>query len=102
MFRYQADGFGDVAEIGSAIGTKLGYVLGGADRFLDDGAFSGGKVKGQTHDLKRKQQIGEDNGGVDAKNARGAERILARAGGRMGSHTPHHRGGQRQPKRDLK
>ena len=73
MFRDQAHGFGDVAEIGGAVGAELSDVFRGADRLLDDGAFSGGEVKGQAHDFERKQEVGEDDGGVDSENFGGGD-----------------------------
>src|SRR5580698_11437317 len=50
MFRNQANGFGDIAEFGGAVGAELGDVFFGADGLLDDGAFSGGEMKWQAHD----------------------------------------------------
>ena len=73
MFRYQAHGFGDVAEFGGAVGAELSHVFGGADGLLDDRAFSGGKMKGQAHDFEREQEVGEDDGGVDAEKFGGGD-----------------------------
>ena len=49
------------------VGAELGYVFVAADRPFDDGAFASREMKGQAHDLERKQQIGENYGGVDAE-----------------------------------
>ena len=73
MFRDQAHGLGDIAEIGGAVGAELGNVFGSADRLLDHGAFAGGEMKGQAHDFERKQEVGEDDGGVDLKKFSGGD-----------------------------
>ena len=53
MLRDQRDRFGDVAEIGGAVGAQVGDVFFAAHGLLDDGTFSGGEVKGQAHDFER-------------------------------------------------
>ena len=45
----------------------------GADGLLDHRAFGGGEVEGQTHDFQRKQQVGKDDGGVDAQSLGGGD-----------------------------
>ena len=61
-------GFGNVAEVGGAIGAQAGNVFGGADGLLDFRALSGGEVKGQAHDFERKKKVGEDDGRIDFEN----------------------------------
>ena len=41
MFGYQAHGFGNVSQIGGAIGAEANYVVFLAQRLFDDWAFSG-------------------------------------------------------------
>ena len=61
-----------------------------ANRLFDDRTFAGREMKGQSHDFERQQQIGEDNGGVDAEDLgggdghlRGQRRLLANFQQRM-------------------
>src|SRR5579863_3884240 len=61
MFGDKTHGFGDVAEFGGAVGTKLRDVFFGADGLFDNGAFAGGKMKGQSQDFELKQKVGENN-----------------------------------------
>jgi len=55
------------------VGTELSYVFSSAHRLLDYGAFSGGEMKGQAHDFERKQEVGENDGGVDLENFGGSD-----------------------------
>ena len=67
MFGYQAHGFGNESEIEGTISAKAGYFGFLAQRFVDDWALSGGEMDGQAHDFQRKEQVGEDDGRVDAQ-----------------------------------
>jgi len=73
MFCDQAHGLGNVAEFRGLVDAELSYVLLGADGFLDDRAFSRGEMKGQAHDFEWKQEVGEDDGGVDAEKFSGGD-----------------------------
>ena len=73
MFRDETHSFGDIAKFSGAVSAELGNVFGGANGLLDDGAFSRGKMKGQAHDFEGKQQVGKDDGGVDAENFSGGD-----------------------------
>src|ERR1700734_4505118 len=73
MFCNQTYGFGNVAKLGGAVGAELSNIFGSADGLFDDGAFSGGKMKGQAHDFERKQEVGEDDGGIDAEKFCGGD-----------------------------
>ena len=44
-----------------------------ADRLVDDGAFAGEELEGQAHDFERQQEVGEDDGGVDAEDFGGGD-----------------------------
>ena len=69
----QAHGFGDIAEFGGAVGAQVRDVFFAAHGLLDDGAFAGGEVKGQAHDFEGKQEVGEDDGGVDSEKFCGGD-----------------------------
>jgi hypothetical protein len=77
VFCDQAHRFRDVTEFRGAIGAELRYVFASADGLLDDRAFSGGEVKRQSHNLKREQEVSEDNGGIDAEKVGGSDRNLS-------------------------
>ena len=70
MLRHQADGFGDIAEFGGAVGPKVRDVFLAANGLLDDRPFARREMKGQAHDFERQQQVGEDDGGIDAEELR--------------------------------
>ncbi len=79
-----ADSFADVAQFRGAVGAEAGNVLGGADGLVDDGALPCLELEGQPHAFKRQEQVGEDDGGIDAQflgggdgDFRGKLRLLA-------------------------
>ena len=63
----------DLSGVSGAIGAESGNVLRCAHWLLDDGALTGGEMKGQAHDLERKEEVGENDGGVDSKNFSGGD-----------------------------
>ena len=73
MFGHQGDCLGNIAEIGGAVGAKLGNVGGGADGLFDDGTFSGGEVKRQAHHFEWEQEVGKNDSSVNAKKFRGGD-----------------------------
>src|SRR5581483_6336777 len=76
MLANLAHGYGDVAEIGGAVGMQAGNILFLPNWLLDHGPFASRKMKGQAHDVERQQQVGKDDGGVDAENLGGRDRDL--------------------------
>ena len=72
---------GNIAQFGRAVGGKNLDILGGADGLLDDRAFGGGEVEWQAHDFQGKQQVGKNDGGVNAKSFGGRDGDL---GGQRG------------------
>jgi carboxymethylenebutenolidase len=64
----QAHRFGDIAEIGGTVGAQVRDVLLVTNGLLDDGALARGKMKRKTHDFKGQQEVGEDDGGIDAED----------------------------------
>jgi hypothetical protein len=83
MFRYETHGLGDIAKFGGAVGAELCDVFGSADRLLDDRAFSRGKMKGQAHDFEREQEVGEDDGCIDAEKLGGGDGDFGGEGGHL-------------------
>jgi len=69
MFRNQAHGFGDISELGGAVGAKLGDIFLTADGLLDDWAFSRGEMKRQAHDFERKQEVSKDDAASTPRNS---------------------------------
>ena len=77
----QGNSFGDISEFGGAVGAQVRDVFLAADGLLDDWTFSGGEMEGQAHDFERQQEVGEDDGGVDAEEFGGGNGDL---GGKRG------------------
>src|SRR6202163_3568474 len=76
MLCYQANAFGNIAEVGGAVGAQIRDVFFAANRLLDDGTFARGEVKGQAHNFEGQQEVGEDDGGVNAENFSGGDSDL--------------------------
>jgi multidrug efflux system membrane fusion protein len=55
----------NVAEVGGVICAKVRNIFGSAHRPLNPRALTGGEVKRQSHDFEGKEEVGEDNGGID-------------------------------------
>jgi hypothetical protein len=68
VLAHQLHRFGNVAEVGGAIGAQVGNVFGRAHGLFDLRTFAGGEVKGQPHDFEGKKKIGEDDGRIDFKD----------------------------------
>ena len=64
----QAHRFGNVTEIGGAIGAQVRDIFLAANRLLDHGTFARGKMKRKAHDFERQQQVGENDGRIDAQD----------------------------------
>ena len=73
MFRDQSYGFGNIAQLGGAVGAQVRDVFLAAHRLLDHRTLAGGKMKGQAHHFERQQQIGKNNGGIDAEKFGGRD-----------------------------
>ena len=67
------DGAGDVSQIAGAVGAQGAHVVGGADGMMDDRPLAGLELEVQAHRLQRQQQVGEDDGRVDAQLFRGGD-----------------------------
>ena len=61
------DGAGDVVEVVGAVGAEGLDLFEGAERCVDDGAFAGDEFEVEAHGREGKQEVGEDDGGVDAE-----------------------------------
>ncbi len=72
------DGAGDVAKFVGAIGAQGCHVVGGAHGMMHDRAFAGLEFEGQAHGLERQQQVGKDDGRVDAELLGGGDGDLGR------------------------
>ena len=77
-----ADGLADVAEFFGAIGAQGCHGFSRADRLVDDRALAGEEFKGQAHALKGQEQVGKDDGCVDAELFSGGDGDL---GGKLGA-----------------
>ena len=75
------DGLGDVAEFGGAVGAQALNIGERANRMMNDRAFAGLKLKGQSHAFEGQQQVGEDDRGVDIELLGGGDGDL---GGELG------------------
>ena len=64
----QAHRLGNIAQFGGAVGAQVRDVFLAAHRLLDHRSFAGGKMKRQAHHFERQQEVGEDDGGVDAED----------------------------------
>ena len=60
------NGARDVGQIAGAVGAQRDYIRSGADGMVHDRAFACLEFEGQAHGLERQQQVGEDDGCVDA------------------------------------
>ncbi len=77
-----ADGFGDVRELGGAVGAEGADLLEGAEGLVDDGALAVDELEVEAHGGERKEQVGEDDSGVDAEALGGGDGDLGGDGGR--------------------
>ena len=77
-----ADGFGDVGELWRAVGAEGADLLEGAEGLVDDGAFAVDELEVEAHGGEREEEVGEDDGGVDAEALGGGDGDLGGDGGR--------------------
>ena len=61
------DGAGDVGQVVGAVGAQGAHIVRGAHGVMDDRPFAGLELEGQAHGLERQQQVGKDDGRVDAE-----------------------------------
>ena len=61
------DGAGDVGEVIGPIGAQGRHIGRSAHGMMHDRPFAGLELEGQAHGLERKQQVGKDDGRVDAE-----------------------------------
>ena len=76
MRGYFFDGPGHVAEVFGAVGAEGLDVFKRADGRVDLRAFAGDKLEVDPHGRKGEQQVGEDDGGIDAEALGGGNRHL--------------------------
>ncbi len=81
VMRDLADGFGDVAELAGAVGAESLYVLERAYGPMHDGAFAVEELELEAHGREGEEEIGEDDGGVDAEALGGGDGDLGGEGG---------------------
>ena len=67
MGGYFFDGSGYVAQVVDAVGAEGADLLEGAEGLVDDGALAIDEFKVETHGCEREEEVGEDDGGVDAE-----------------------------------
>ena len=76
------DGVGNVGQLGGAVGDERIDGFGIAERLVDDGAFALLEFKVEAHAIEREEQVGKDDGGVDAELFRGGDSDF---GGKLGA-----------------
>jgi hypothetical protein len=67
------DGVGYVAEVVGAVGAEGLDLLEGTDGGVDDGAFTVDELEVEAHGGEGEQEVGEDDGGVDAEALGGGD-----------------------------
>ena len=78
MFTHQPHRFGNISQVGGAVGAQASDVRLVPQRLLDHRTFAGREMKGQPHDFERKQQIGKDNGRIHTQGFSGGNRDFGR------------------------
>ena len=77
-----SDGFGDVRELWRAVGAEGANLVEGAEGLMDDGAFAVDELEVEAHGGEGQEEVGEDDGGVDAEAFGGGNLDLGGQGGR--------------------
>ena len=78
---YELDGTGYVLEVVGRVGAEGLDLSVGADGGLDVGAFAGDEVEVEAHGGEGQEEVGEDDGGVDAEDFGGGDRDFGGDGG---------------------
>src|SRR5206468_6713497 len=77
MLAHQAHSFGNVSQVSRAIVAQARYVNLIADGPLNHRTFSRRKMKRQTHDFERKQEIGKNDGCIYAEGLGGGDGYIS-------------------------